>query len=161
MAKLPSAFKSDEHQAPAYEPISPGTYIAKIVESEWKDCSPSAKDPNGKYVKLTIRLEPNQEFAGRSIWVNLNLVNKNETAVEIANGELSAVTQACGKKIIQDTEELHGIPFKIKVGVRKDNRGDDYPDTNVIRAYEALEYGDVDEDAEAASTKKKGKAPWD
>lgn len=159
MAKLPSSFNSEEHEAPDYEPLKPGVYIGRIVDSEWKDCSESAKDPNGKYIKLTFELDAGQEGAGRMIWVNLNLVNKNEKAVAIAQGELSAITQACGKKVINDTQELHGIPMKLKVAVKKDGRGPDYPDQNVIKGYKPAESSASS--GEGSSSKKGRKAPWD
>ena len=41
--------------------------------------------------------------------------------VEIAQRELNSICHAVGKLRVADTEELHGIPMKVKLGFEKDN----------------------------------------
>lgn len=160
MAKLPSAFDSSKHEPNDFEAIPAGKYIGRIIESKMKDCSATAKDPDGKYLSLTFKLDPGQDYAGRRLFHNLNLINKNETAVSIAQGDLSAITQAVGKKIIQDSEELHGTPILLTVAQEPDGRGPDFPPRNAIKKFEPV---DGAKKATGAAKKEGGKkkAPWE
>jgi hypothetical protein len=136
MAQLPGEFKTSEHEALRdFEALPAGWYVARIVESELCKCGPNAKDPNGKYYKLTFKLDEGQNGAGRQIWVNLNMVNANPKAVEIAQSELSSIAQAVEVPVVTDTEQLHGKPMKIKVALQADGRGEDFPPQNVIKKY--------------------------
>ena len=68
--------------AQALEPIKAGWYIAHITDSEL--CQTQSQD--GHYLKLefTILGDQNGEKSGnRKVFTNLNLHNKNETAVRI------------------------------------------------------------------------------
>lgn len=161
MPKLPSSFNREEHEQPDFEPIKAGRYIGRIVNSEMKECSPSAKDPDGEYLKLTFRIDEGQDFAGRQIWVNLNLINKNEQAVNIANAELARIVEAAGKDVIEDSDELHDIPMYLDVVVSKDNRGGDYPDTNRIKKYLPLKENKKKEKKSKNKKKSKGDKPWE
>ena len=58
---------------------------------------------------------------GRRFWSTLNLWNPNPVAVEMAQRELNSICHAVGKLRVADTEELHGIPMKVTLGIQKDN----------------------------------------
>lgn len=164
MAQLPNEFKAKDHEGLRdFEPLPAGMYIARIVESEMKQCKETAKDPDGQYLKLTIRLDEGQKYAGRQLWVNLNLINKNEKAVEIAQNELASITTACGKSVVRDSNELHGIPMRIKVAVVPDGRGADFPPQNQIKKYEPVDGASSSGASESSSEGGNGKkkAPWD
>jgi hypothetical protein len=51
----------------------------------------------------------------------LNLHNKNETAVRIANQQLAAYCHVTGVYAFNATEELHGKPFVVEMVARRDN----------------------------------------
>jgi len=125
MANLGGTFDSGQHEDmnTGFDPIPAGDYIAMVVESEIKTTSKK----NGKYIKLKFRIEEG-EFKGRFIWTNLNIINPNPVAVEIAQKELATLCRAVGKAVIQDTQELHGIPIRMKVKI-KPAQGD-YPAGN-------------------------------
>lgn len=171
MAKLPGAFKAADHgEMNDYSAIPSGDYPAKIVKSEWKDNSATAKDPKGK--KLVFHMEIiSGKFKGRKMFTNLNLVNKNAQAVEIAQNELATICRACGKVgIKEDTAEIHNIPFKMKVALVPDSRGKDYPDKNEIKGYSKLEDApkpeipdaeDEQEEQEDEPAPKRKKMPWE
>lgn len=122
MAKLPQSFTSDES-----DDITPtGEYLAEIVKTEMKETN--AKD--GEFLSLHFKvLEGAQK--GAMIFCNLNLINKNETAVKIANSQLKKIILAVGKdpaKVV-DSDELKNIPLMISVVKRPDD--DAYPGADI------------------------------
>lgn len=125
MAQLNGSFDSGQHDDMnnSFEPIPAGEYMAMVKESDIKT---TAKG-NGKYIKLKFEIIQG-EFKGRFIWTNLNIINPNPVAVEIAQKELATLCRAVGKAVIQDTNQLHGIPFKMKIKI-KPAKGD-YPAGN-------------------------------
>ncbi len=72
-----------------YDPIPAGKYLAVITDSEMK----STKSGNGEYLELTFQIIEG-EFKNRNQWARLNLDNPNPKAVQIAQGELSAICRA-------------------------------------------------------------------
>lgn len=146
MAQLPSAFRTDDHgEMNDFSAVPSGDYIAKVVKSEMKDASAKAKDPNGKYLSLHFEIMSPAKFKGKKLFSNLNLINKNPQAVEIANNELATICRAVGKATIADSAELHGIPLKLKVAQVNDNRGADFPLKNDIKMYSPADSGGVSE----------------
>ena len=131
--QLPSAFNSNEHEDMNDFSIIPAAeYIAQVMKSEMCDCKSTAKAPNGKYLKLTFKIIAGK-FKDRLLWTQLNLVNKNQQAVEIANKELATICKAVGLVSISDSQELHGKPMKIKVSVKPAVAN--YPEKNEIKYY--------------------------
>jgi hypothetical protein len=55
---------------------------------------------------------------GRHVYDQLNLINPNPTAEEIAQRTLSAICHAVGKLQVADSEELHFQPMVVKVAVK-------------------------------------------
>jgi hypothetical protein len=53
------------------------------------------------------------------VFENLNLKNKNKTAVDIARAKLSAICKAVGIDKPGNSASLHNIPLHIVVGVEK------------------------------------------
>ena len=118
------------------------------------------KAKTGKFIKLEFTILDGEQ-KGRKIWTNLNVVNPNPVAVEIAQKELATICRACGKLTITDTMELHGIPFLGKIKVRP--ASGDWPASNDMVNYKALEGGvpGVAKGAKPASAdSKKGGVPW-
>jgi hypothetical protein len=113
-----------------FSPIPAGDYPAVIIGSEMVDNAART----GSFLKLEFSII-GDNYANRRLFARLNLDNPNATAVDIARSELKAITVACGKKVIQDSEELHNIPLTIKVKTEK--RKDNGEDTNVIKGYVA------------------------
>lgn len=113
-----------------FSPIPVGDYKAVITESEIL----TTKKQDGQYLKLRVEIIEG-EYAGRLIFVNLNLWNPNPKAVEIANRELATIVAAVGKPGAQNSEELHNIPMTIKVGVEPG--GEQYGPQNRIKNYMA------------------------
>ena len=112
----------------ALQPIPAGPYIAIITESESK----ATKAGDGRYLQLTFQIIEG-EHKGRLVWARLNLENKNQTAVEIARAELSAICRAVGVMKPNDSAALHNIPLEIAVGLKR--RDDTGELGNVIKGY--------------------------
>lgn len=113
-----------------FSPIPAGKYLAIITEDEMKE----TRSGNGQYLKLTFEIIDG-EYKGRKLWVNLNLVNSNMKAVEIARADLSAICRAVGVLQLQDTVQLYNLPMVITVKCKKDPETDEM--RNEIKGYEA------------------------
>lgn len=118
--------------ATTFQAVEPGWYDAKIDESEMKP----TKDSSGAYLKLRFSIIGGKHN-NQKIFQNLNLKNANPTAVEIAQKQLSAICHSVNVLQLQNSAQLHGIPLKIKVKVRKDPTGQ-YEDSNEISGYENI-----------------------
>lgn len=112
----------------SFEPIPAGWYNMMIVESEMKPTS----NGQGAYLQLTLKVVDGQ-YAGRQVFDRLNLQNPNPIAVEIAYRRLSAYCHATGVIQVQDSQQLHGIPFKARVSIRTDSTGQ-YEPSNEVKA---------------------------
>lgn len=113
------------------DPVPAGWYTVIITESEMKP----TKAGDGEYLQLTMQIVEG-EFQGRLIWDRLNLINPNQTAVDIANRALAAICRAVGVLTPTDSSELHDRPFQVKVSVRPARDGFDA--TNEVKGYRAL-----------------------
>lgn len=96
--------------------IPPGDYEAVIVNSSMHQ----TKAGDGEYLKLELQII-NGTYQNRKLFENLNLKNKNEQAVTIAKGTLSAICRAINVLTPRDSSELHNKPMRITVGVRNEN----------------------------------------
>lgn len=107
-----------------------GEYVAALVKSDKK----GPNDKGNSYINCEFEVQegPHQ---GRRFWTRLNLWNSNSQAVEIAERELNSIMHACGKLRVDDSEELHGIPMRITLGVKTDPQ---YGDQNTIKKYASL-----------------------
>jgi Protein of unknown function (DUF669) len=99
------------------QPLPTGEYKVIIAESE----PTPTKDQTGGYLKLTLKVIDGQ-FSGRTLIDRLNLYNSNQQAVEIAYRRLSAYCHVTNQFQLQNSAQLHNIPFIAVVGMSK---GDD------------------------------------
>lgn len=118
--------------ATVFDVMEPGWYDAKIDESEMKP----TKDGSGAYLKLRFSIIGGKNN-NQKVFQNLNLKNPNPTAVEIAQRQLSAICHSVGILQLQNSAQLHGIPLKIKLKIRKDPTKQ-YGDSNEISGYENI-----------------------
>jgi hypothetical protein len=132
MANLHGFNANEVEPTTEFDPIPAGKYAAIITESEVKP----TKSGTGSYLQLTFEVIDG-EYKGRHLWARLNLDNPNETAVKIAQAELSAVCRAVGVMTPKDSVELHNLPLVISVRCKK--RKDTEEITNEIKGYEKKE----------------------
>lgn len=90
--------------------VPAGMYIVAVTRSEFVP----TKAGDGHMLVLTLTIQ-NGDYAGSVLVDRLNLRNNNSKAVEIAYGQLSAICHVTGVMRMQQTEELHGRPFQVKV----------------------------------------------
>ena len=129
MADLNGFNAHEVEPSASLEAITAGKYLAGITDSEMK----ATKNGGGSYLQLTLTILEGQ-YKGRVLWARLNLVNPNQTAVKIAQSELSAVCRAVGVMTPRDSCELHNIPLLITVKVKK--REDTGDLANEVKGFE-------------------------
>lgn len=131
------------------DPIPAGWYNAAIDESEMKP----TKGGDGAYLTMRFNILDGQ-FANRKVFTLLNVKNNNAQAVEIAYKDLSAICHAVGVMQVQDSQQLHGKPLKIRVSVSPATA--EYEARNNIKAFKNINE-QVGNTAPAATG---GGAPW-
>jgi len=145
MAMLPDVFKSDEHEPMQdFTPIPDAWYMFEIVKSEVVP----TKDKKGKRLNFQMKVVDGGEIEndepkhkGRIVFDGLNIDNRSSQAVKISMGELRSICDACEVEMIEDSVELHDIPFWGKVSTET---SEGYPPKNVIKKYTSIkEYEDA------------------
>ena len=113
MASLNGTFDATE-VAPAVplEVMPPGKYLAHLIESEMLP----TKAGDGQLLKLVFEVLEGPSVR-RKIFDQLNLVNRNEQTVEIAQRTLSAICHAVGQVHVSDSEQLHFKPLIVTLKV--------------------------------------------
>ena len=114
MADL-TGFDASKVEPNRFEVLPAGDYPMVIVESEMK----KTKDGNGQFLQLKLQVLSGP-FQNRTLYDRLNLVNKNDTAVQIAKGTLSSICRAVNVLTPKDSAELHGKPLVAAVKAKKD-----------------------------------------
>jgi hypothetical protein len=113
----------------SFDVLPPSEQPAVITESSME---PTSK--GGAMLKLTFEIIDGQ-FKGRKIWENLNLINNNPKAVDIARGTLTSICNAVGiRHHIKDSQELHNKPMILKLDVKTDVEKDGAG--NIVKTYE-------------------------
>ena len=116
MAQLLQAFNAQQYdptQGVGGLPI--GRHPVIVESSEVK----ANKANDGGYLQLNLKVIDGPQ-AGTVGAYRLNLYHSNPQTVEIANRQLSAISHVTGVFMIQDSAQLHNIPFIIEVGPQKD-----------------------------------------
>ena len=116
----------------AQDALPAGWYDAMMESSEMKP----TKDTTGAYLECKFNVLAPAHSAGRKIYARLNLRNANPTAQEIAYKQLSAICHATRILQVADSAQLHNIPLKLKLKVRKPDG--DYDASNEVTAYKNI-----------------------
>jgi len=132
MAQLPQAFDANQYnpsQSAGQLPV--GKHLVVIMSSELKG---SKNNENSGYVQLNLEVVdgPNKGATGP---YRLNLYNESQKTVEIAHNQLCALSHALNVFVVQNTEQLHGIPFIAEVQLQKGDNPNGY--TEVKRVFDA------------------------
>jgi hypothetical protein len=130
MAQLGQHFDANSVEPAAPREVIPGgKYLSQIVASEMR---PTAKGGQLLWLELEVLDGP---YVRRRLWDQLNLVNSNQQAVEIAQRTLSAICHAVGVLSVSDSEQLHFKPMIAIVKVRPAQG--EYAARNEVGGYEA------------------------
>lgn len=115
MAQLLQAFNAqqfDPTQGGGSLPV--GRHPCIIESSEVK----ANKANDGGYLQLNVKLIDGPQ-TGTTGAYRLNLYHSNPQTAEIAHRQLSAICHCVGVFNVQDSSQLHNIPFIIEVGLQK------------------------------------------
>lgn len=129
MAELDFVFDPNTvEDRPEFSLFPVGEYIAEVTGSDYKP----TKAGNGKFIELEFTILDG-EYAGRKYWDRLNVRHENKVAMDIANSSMKDLMKAIGKpnESCGNTNMLHGIPVKLKIGMSK--RKDTGEDQNTVR----------------------------
>lgn len=87
--------------------VPPGEYQVYIEASEFK----KTKKGDGEYLELVL-VVADGDYEGAKIFVRLNLINPNQTTVDIAKSQLRALCEAIvNQPFVNDSAMLHSRPF--------------------------------------------------
>lgn len=136
----------------SFEPLPVGEYTVIIESSEKKPASTG----KGEYLQLVMSVVEG-EFHGRKLFERLNIVNESEQAQTIARRALSSLCRAVGVMTPKNSEELHNIPFVVKVGIRP-AKGE-YGPSNKITEYKTSDGEPVQQAAEQKPAKPQDQKP--
>jgi len=120
MSMIPTAaFEIDETQVTGggdnkYPPLPAGEYEVVVSNAEIRETS-----RGGQMIALRLEIQRGDN-AGRWVFANLNVVNQNATAQNIARRQLNELLTAIGKPGASDTDEMVGARLMIKLSFDKD-----------------------------------------
>lgn len=119
----------------AFTVYETGEYTVMISGSELKPTKAKAagQAQKGAYFQFNYRIAAG-EHTGGTLIDRVNWENDNATAEEIGRAQLSAICRVTGVMHLQDTQQLHGIPFKVMV-VKKPRTDDPTKFNNEITEY--------------------------
>jgi hypothetical protein len=109
------AFDPSTVEKDSYEPLPPGWHVVVIETAEVRQTK--AKDGHYVYLETTVC---EGEHEGRKVFLRFNIANPNPTATRIGQQQLAAVCEATGAGIIEDTCQLIGKCFTLKIKVKND-----------------------------------------
>ena len=115
MAQLLQAFNAqqfDPTQGGGSLPV--GRHPVIIESSEVK----ANKANDGGYLQLNVKLIDGPQMGTTGAY-RLNLYHSNPQTAEIAHRQLSAICHVIGVFNVQDSQQLHNIPFIVEVGLQK------------------------------------------
>jgi len=139
MAELPDIFKTDSIEPMADFEIMPidKPYLGEIIKSEIKKTKAGTGLRGNFHVEILESQYSNEngddKYLKRRIFIGLNLKNPNPKAMEFSQRELKSMCDAMGfDGELEDTDDLHGIPFGFMLKVSKQ---EGYADKNEIKKY--------------------------
>ena len=115
MAQLLQAFNAQQ-----FDPTQGGGSLPvgrhPVIIESWEVKANKAND--GGYLQLNVKLIDGPQ-TGTTGAYRLNLYHSNPQTAEIAHRQLSAICHCVGVFNVQDSGQLHNIPFIIEVGLQK------------------------------------------
>lgn len=151
MAKLGQTFVADDlpKSDRDFSPLPDGWYAVTVSEADVKQ----TKAGTGSYIKMRLDVT-GPTHQGRVIFSNINLRNPNPKAEEIGQQQLGELMRAIGLPRLEDTDQLIGRSFSVKLVIRSSEQ---YGDQNEVKAYKAI--GGASTAAAPAATGAKS-PPW-
>src|SRR6516165_550605 len=125
---LSEAFDTaNEEGSPAFEPLSPGAYVASIIDAKVGPL----KSGKGQAVLLQWEIQGGAN-QGRVIFDRVIVAHESAEAMKFGRRKLKDIAEACGvKDSITDLSVLLNKPCLISVKIEQDDSGE-YPPKNVV-----------------------------
>jgi hypothetical protein len=118
---------------------------SKLVETKAKKAGTVSK---GSFLQLNLKITTGEHVNG-TIIARVNFENENPTAEEIGQAELSAICRVCGVMQLQDSQQLHGIPFRVILAkVERNDKPGEFG--NEVKGYQTKDGVDPDKIGAAA-----------
>lgn len=114
------------------DPLPAGKYTVAITASDRK----KTKNKSGEYLEFEYTVLDG-EHKNRKTWDRLCIEHASPEAQRIARERLANICHAVGNLAPKTTEQIHNIPFMIKVKVKHDPERDEY--YNEVKGYGKLE----------------------
>lgn len=149
MANLAGFDASQVPEQQEFSALPEGQYVVIATASEMKP----TKSGIGQFLQFTFEVLDGPQ-KGRKLWARLNLINPNQTVMDIAQRELGAICRAVNVIKPSDSAELHNKPMLITVAIEIDDRK---RESNIIKKYEPVSAGAA---APSAAPAPAGGAPW-
>lgn len=132
MAQLIQAFNAQQYDpSQSVGGLPVGKHPVVVESSEVKA---NAKNDGG-YLQLNLKIIDGPA-AGTTGAYRLNLYHSSQQTVEIAHRQLSAVCHVVGVFNVQDSAQLHNIPFMVEVGLQKGEEAAQKGYTEVKRVFD-------------------------
>jgi len=131
-------FQFDSRQYEAnrdFSAIPEGWYIAAVTRTEIKQTKAKGQD---YFLELDFKIMDGL-YRDSVLTDRFNIRNKSEAAQKIGCGQVKALCEAVNTIVINDTQELHGKPLKIRVKVEPATQ-EGYSASNSITAFKPLSY---------------------
>ena len=132
MAGLGQRFNPTEHSTEQrdYENLPDGIYILEVTSSDVKS------EPNKTVLKVTYDVIEPEQYKGRKIFGNFNLMNPNAQAQEIGLSQFAGLCRALEiTEEVEDSEDLHFKAFTAKVGMGKPSKDGQYAARNEVKRF--------------------------
>lgn len=157
MAQLGKKFDATAHDTEQrdYEELPNGIYKLEIEASDVAETSTGS----GTILKTTMVVVEPEQYAGRKLFNNYNLENKNAQAQEIGQKQFASLCRAIGVSEVEDSEDLHFHSFTAKIGLGKPSKDGQYPARAEIKRYYFEDEGNVPDPAIDDNQPKKAAAP--
>lgn len=132
MAKLGQTFVADEMPKSErdFSPLPDGWYAVTVSEADVK----ATKAGTGSYIKMRLDVT-GPTHQGRVVFTNINIRNPNTKAEEIGQQQLGELMRAVGLPRLEDTDQLIGRSFSVKLVTRSSEQ---YGDQNEVKAFKAV-----------------------
>jgi len=108
-----------------------GRHPVVIIESGGK----TTKSGDGGFLEFLLQIIDGPAKGVKGTY-RLNIYNQNADTVRIAYQQFSALCHVCGIYVVQNTEQLHNLPFIIDVDFQKGEEARQKGYTQVTRVYD-------------------------
>jgi hypothetical protein len=108
----------------ARQPVPGGTYSVILVSSDIK--TKDQQKPKNRVLAAEAKILDGP-LAGQQIPISINIGHENPTAERIGQEQLSAICHVVNVLQINDTTQLHGRPFQMKVSVEEETDSNGKP----------------------------------